>query len=222
MVGGPRCFPPRRVLSRLAAGMVSGDGSGARELEAQAREAVTAIRREALLAVRNLKTYFPQDEGTVKAVDGVSFDLYPRRDPGHRGRERVRQERDGEVHHGHRRSAGQDRRRRDPVPPAGHRGRGGRRSGGRPCEAGAEWPGDAGDPRGRDRAHLPGADVVVQPGPHDREPDQRGDHAAPAGRPRAGPREDDRDAAAGRRVVAGRARGPALQSARAAACASGP
>jgi oligopeptide/dipeptide ABC transporter ATP-binding protein len=32
---------------------------------------------ETLLSVRNLKTYFPQDEGTVKAVDGVSFDLYP-------------------------------------------------------------------------------------------------------------------------------------------------
>src|SRR5438477_13073199 len=30
-----------------------------------------------VLSVRNLKTYFPQDEGTVKAVDGVSFDLYP-------------------------------------------------------------------------------------------------------------------------------------------------
>src|SRR5712691_2556643 len=29
-----------------------------------------------LLSVSNLKTYFPQDEGTVKAVDGVSFDLY--------------------------------------------------------------------------------------------------------------------------------------------------
>jgi peptide/nickel transport system ATP-binding protein len=28
-----------------------------------------------LLSVRNLKTYFTQDEGTVKAVDGVSFDL---------------------------------------------------------------------------------------------------------------------------------------------------
>src|SRR5215470_11418675 len=28
-----------------------------------------------LLSVRNLKTYFPQDEGTVRAVDGVSFDL---------------------------------------------------------------------------------------------------------------------------------------------------
>ena len=32
-----------------------------------------------LLAVRNLKTYFPQDEGTVKAVDGASFELYPGR-----------------------------------------------------------------------------------------------------------------------------------------------
>jgi peptide/nickel transport system ATP-binding protein len=31
---------------------------------------------EVLLSVKNLKTYFPQDEGTVQAVDGVSFDLY--------------------------------------------------------------------------------------------------------------------------------------------------
>lgn len=30
-----------------------------------------------LLSVRNLKTYFHLDEGTVKAVDGVSFDVYP-------------------------------------------------------------------------------------------------------------------------------------------------
>jgi oligopeptide/dipeptide ABC transporter ATP-binding protein len=30
-----------------------------------------------LLSVRNLKTYFQQDEGTVRAVDGVSFDLSP-------------------------------------------------------------------------------------------------------------------------------------------------
>jgi peptide/nickel transport system ATP-binding protein len=31
---------------------------------------------EVLLSVRNLQTYFPQDEGLVRAVDGVSFDLY--------------------------------------------------------------------------------------------------------------------------------------------------
>jgi peptide/nickel transport system ATP-binding protein len=29
-----------------------------------------------LLSVRNLQTYFKLDEGTVKAVDGVSFDVY--------------------------------------------------------------------------------------------------------------------------------------------------
>src|SRR5262249_56447433 len=32
---------------------------------------------EPLLSVRNLRTYFHQDEGTVKAVDGVTFDLLP-------------------------------------------------------------------------------------------------------------------------------------------------
>jgi peptide/nickel transport system ATP-binding protein len=37
----------------------------------------TATTTAPLLSVRNLKTYFAQDEGTVRAVDGVSFDLYP-------------------------------------------------------------------------------------------------------------------------------------------------
>ncbi len=32
---------------------------------------------DALLSVRNLKTYFHLDEGLVRAVDGVSFDVYP-------------------------------------------------------------------------------------------------------------------------------------------------
>jgi oligopeptide/dipeptide ABC transporter ATP-binding protein len=33
--------------------------------------------RDTLLSVRDLHTHFPGDEGTVKAVDGVSFDLRP-------------------------------------------------------------------------------------------------------------------------------------------------
>jgi peptide/nickel transport system ATP-binding protein len=33
----------------------------------------------AILSVRDLRTYFFQDEGTVKAVDGASFDVYPSR-----------------------------------------------------------------------------------------------------------------------------------------------
>ncbi len=32
-----------------------------------------------ILSVRDLKTYFFQDEGIVRAVDGASFDVYPRR-----------------------------------------------------------------------------------------------------------------------------------------------
>jgi oligopeptide/dipeptide ABC transporter ATP-binding protein len=35
------------------------------------------VQAEPLLSVRNLKTYFAQDEGLVRAVDGVSFDVEP-------------------------------------------------------------------------------------------------------------------------------------------------
>jgi peptide/nickel transport system ATP-binding protein len=38
---------------------------------------MAGMMREPLLSVRDLKTYFAQDEGTVKAVDGVSFDMMP-------------------------------------------------------------------------------------------------------------------------------------------------
>ena len=34
---------------------------------------------EPILEVRNLKTYFQQDEGVVRAVDGASFTLHPGR-----------------------------------------------------------------------------------------------------------------------------------------------
>ena len=37
----------------------------------------TDTKAEPLISVRNLKTYFPTDEGLVKAVDGVTFDVEP-------------------------------------------------------------------------------------------------------------------------------------------------
>jgi peptide/nickel transport system ATP-binding protein len=37
------------------------------------------VKTEPLLSVRNLRTYFAQDEGLVRAVDGVSFDVWPGR-----------------------------------------------------------------------------------------------------------------------------------------------
>jgi peptide/nickel transport system ATP-binding protein len=42
-----------------------------------AADVVAGDARPPLLSVRGLKTYFHQDEGTVRAVDGVSFDLAP-------------------------------------------------------------------------------------------------------------------------------------------------
>jgi oligopeptide/dipeptide ABC transporter ATP-binding protein len=44
---------------------------------AEPANGTTAPATEPLLSVRGLKVYFAQDEGTVKAVDGVSFDLQP-------------------------------------------------------------------------------------------------------------------------------------------------
>jgi len=40
---------------------------------------MSSINAPPLLSVRNLKTCFNLDEGTVKAVDGVSFDVFPQK-----------------------------------------------------------------------------------------------------------------------------------------------
>jgi peptide/nickel transport system ATP-binding protein len=41
------------------------------------RSHAMATQQQPLLSVRHLQTYFPQDEGIVKAVDGASFDVFP-------------------------------------------------------------------------------------------------------------------------------------------------
>src|SRR5918995_398334 len=48
---------------------VIGDGGG--------REGDAGVAPTGRLAVRDLKTYFFQDDGLVKAVDGASFDVFP-------------------------------------------------------------------------------------------------------------------------------------------------
>ncbi|MFW9969851.1 MAG: ABC transporter ATP-binding protein [Candidatus Odinarchaeota archaeon] len=44
--------------------------------EVESEEEETKAKDMALLQIRNLKTYFYTEEGVVKAVDGVSFDMY--------------------------------------------------------------------------------------------------------------------------------------------------
>jgi peptide/nickel transport system ATP-binding protein len=42
-------------------------------------EPIAPSAEQPLLSVQNLRTYYHQDEGIVRAVDGVSFDVYPGR-----------------------------------------------------------------------------------------------------------------------------------------------
>ena len=67
------------------------------------------------LEVEDLETWFETSEGVVKAVDGVSFERRPRRDPGAGRRIRLRQDRHRLLDPGPGRPAGPDRRRRDPL-----------------------------------------------------------------------------------------------------------
>ena len=38
---------------------------------------MTPAQQHPILSIKDLQTYFFQDEGVVHAVDGASFDLYP-------------------------------------------------------------------------------------------------------------------------------------------------
>ena len=82
----------------------------------------------------------------------------------------------------HRAAPGPDRRRRDPLLT--------RRRRPEPVDLAKLDPTgerDPRDPRQGDRLHLPGADGLAQPGPHDRPPDDRADQAPPEARARTRP-----------------------------------
>ena len=141
--------------------------------------------RRRLLSVRDLKTYFPQDEGTVKAVDGVSFDLYPGGDARHRGRERLRQERHRPL---------------DPaassIARAGSSRARSSSAGGPPGRRSATrwWTWRSCAPNGQEMRAIRGAEIALifqepmssfSPVHTVGQPDRRGDPAPPAGQPAA-------------------------------------
>ena len=166
-----------------------------------------------LLSVRDLKTYFYQDEGMVKAVDGVSFDLYPGGTLGivgesGCGKSVTARSILGIVDRPGRIVDGEIRFRRQTVA---------RERDGDPVVDLAKLP-----PNGPEIRAIRGAEIALifqepmssfSPVHTIGSQIDRGDHAPPASRPAPGAREDDRDASAGRRVLAGAAGRPALQPA---------
>ena len=131
-----------------------------------------------LLSVRDLKTYFMMDEGVVKAVDGVTFDVNSGQVFGIVGESGCGKsvtmkamlrivEPPGKIVSGEILLQRQNQGRRTTQ---GHRSRQARR----------ERQRDALDSRRRDRAHPARTDVGVQPGAHHRRSDHRSDYAASA------------------------------------------
>ena len=125
-----------------------------------------------LLSVRDLRVSFALDEGLVRAVDGISFDVMPGQVLGVVGEsgcgksvtmQAILQlvERPGRITSGEirfRRRDGSDAIDLARLPPRG--------------------ADDARHPRRRDRADPAGADGRLQPGAHGRRSDHRGDPAA--------------------------------------------
>ena len=135
--------------------------------------AETLSTSEPLITVDRLHTYFPTDEGMVKAVNDVSLVIPKGKTLGLVGESGLRQSRHGDVDH----STDLPGREKSPAGESCCMTE-------RPADGalGTARGRDAQGPRRADRHDLSGADDLAQPGLHDRLADRRGDPPASAGR----------------------------------------
>ena len=178
--------------------------------------------RDLLIEVKDIKTYFFLDEGTVRAVDGCSFDILRGQTVGVVG----------ESGCGKSVTAQSILRI---VPPPGrivsgeiifHRKEKGNQASTvveavRLDQLNDRGARDSRDSRERDRHDLSGADDVLVPGAHDRRSDHGSDHPAPEGGQGRGAEAGDRDVGAGGYAQAGAAGGRRIRTSCRAACGSG-
>ena len=162
---------------------------------------------ERLLEVNDLHVHFATEDGVVRAVDGVSFELERGEVLGIVGESGSGKSVTAMTLMGLTRGVN-----------AHFEGRGHVQGQGPAEHLGARVPGL---PRRRDRDDLPGPDDLAEPGLPDRRADRRGDSSARGGRPAHGAEARGRAAAPGRHPESGGARrrlpAPVLRR----ACASG-
>ena len=148
---------------------------------------MTDTQTPALLSIKDLMVQYPTDEGVVKALDGVSLDIAPGQTLGVVGES----------------GCGKSTVGRAILQILDRPGRvvGGeilwdaRERGGETLDLAVQEPQRSGDEGASGRRHrhgVPGADDIVQPDPHYRQPDVRGDSTSPGQDSHRGARVVDR------------------------------